>query len=80
MNALYQITSEYRRNHPTATPSDLWTHLVRIAALGSHPVLLGYTAGAIEYAPDPEKVGTRTIKRASFIRKLRGERLESIAG
>jgi len=70
MNALYQLADEYRSNHPSATPSDVWTHITRIAALGSHPVLLGYTAGVIEYVPDLARVGTRKLSRASFLRKL----------
>ena len=65
-NALYSLAAEFKKRHPQATALEAWRHFAEL--VGMSTVLIAYdsTADALTYAPDPERFGTRQIKRRSF--------------
>lgn len=65
-NSLYTLAAAFKRRHPLATAQDAWRHFAGL--VGVSTVLIAYdaTADALSYAPDPERFGTRQIKRRSF--------------
>lgn len=67
-NSLYQLAAEFKRRHPRATAPDAWRHFAGLCGMST--VLIAYDAAAdvLTYAPDPERFGTRQIKRRSFER------------
>lgn len=67
-NALYTLATEFRRRHPQATAAAAWGHFIAVAATGCHDVCLRHDAerDALEYAPDPDRIGTRTVTRRGF--------------
>jgi hypothetical protein len=65
-NSLYTLAAEYKKRHPLATAQDAWRHFCGL--VGMSVVLVAYdsTADVLTYAPDPDRFGTRQIKRRSF--------------
>ena len=67
-NALYTLAAEFRRRHPQATAATAWAHFIAVAATGCHEVCLRYDAArdSLEYAANPDRLGTRTVTRRGF--------------
>ncbi len=65
-NSLYTLAAEFKRRHPQATAQDAWRHFAGLVGIST--VLIAYDSGAdvLTYAPDPERFGTRQIRRRSF--------------
>ena len=65
-NSLYTLAAEFKRRHPLTTAQEAWRHFAGL--VGVSTVLIAYdaTTDALSYAPDPERFGTRQIKRRSF--------------
>lgn len=65
-NSLYTLAAEYKKRHPQATAQEVWRHFVGLVGVSS--VLLAYdsTGDMLTYAPDPDRYGSREIKRRSF--------------
>ena len=71
-NALYQLATEFRRRHPQATAAAAWAHFIAVAAMGCHDVCIRHDAArdALEYLPDPDRRGTRTVVRKTFFNQF----------
>ena len=67
-NALYTCTAEFKRRHPRATAAEAWAHFIAVAGIGLHDVVLRHDTAcdALEYLPDPDRRGTRTVTRRGF--------------
>ena len=70
-NALYQLASAFKSNHPTATAVDAWRHFTTLAGMDAALIAHDQTTDTLTYVPHPERYGTREIKRDSFSRRYR---------
>jgi hypothetical protein len=69
-NALYGLLEEYLRNQPEAKPGQAWAHFGSLTQLGATPGLIAFDGKEIEFAPDPERLRTKTVSFASFARRF----------
>lgn len=65
-NALYSLAAEFKRRHPLATALDAWRHFAGLAGISTMVLAYDPAADSLTYAPDPERYGSRKIKRRSF--------------
>lgn len=67
-NALYQLATDFKRHHPTASAAEAWRHFCALAVSGAHPILLTHDteADALAYHPDPEKFAVAMVRCRSF--------------
>lgn len=69
-NSLYSLLTEYLRNQPAAKPAQAWAHFSGLTQLGATPGLISFDGKVIEFAPDTERIRTKTVSRASFDRRF----------
>lgn len=69
-NSLYSLLAEYLRNQPDAKPAQAWEHFGNLTLLGGTPGLIAFDGQALEFAPDPECIRTKTVSRTSFARRF----------
>jgi hypothetical protein len=65
-NSLYTAAAAFKQRHPQATALDAWRHFTGLAGISAVSIAYDAAADVLTYAPDPERFGTREIKRRSF--------------
>lgn len=79
-NSFYTIVMNYLTNQPTAKPREAWRHFTSLAENNLLPdVLIAFDGEAIEIRPDPERIRTKRIDRAAFVRQLQNIRREIVS-
>jgi len=79
-NALYSLLAQYLVNQPAVKPRHAWAHFAGLAENGFMPdVLIGFDGQTIELKPDPERLRTKRINRAAFVRQFANIRDEIIS-
>jgi hypothetical protein len=65
-NSLYTMAAEFKRRHPLATALEAWRHFAGLVGISTVLIAHDAVADVLTYVPDPERYGTRQIKRRSF--------------
>lgn len=70
-NDFYWIVDQYLRNKPEATAPEAWAHFLGLARDGFIMCIVTADPGDswIEIVPDAERIRTKRIKRAAFLRR-----------
>lgn len=70
-NDFYRLVDQYLRNRPEATAPAAWTHFLGLARDGFIACIVAADpqGGWIEIVPDSERIRTKRIKRAAFLRR-----------